>query len=59
MSNSMRWQPSTREKTFLRFLTHLAEIMGIKRKEICRSMAWHFWSVKRWDALSSFKFLAQ
>lgn len=54
----MRWHPINPEKTFLRFIRRLADLMGIPANEVCLPMAWHFWRHNRWDAFTAFRFLA-
>ena len=55
----MRWQPPLQERTFLRFLTELARLMGIPRKEIELTMAWYQYRQRGRSAVEYYLWLAR
>lgn len=54
-----RWQPSRREKTFLRFVRELARLMDVPSKEICLSYAHFYWKQKAMSAYEYFRHLVR
>lgn len=50
----MRWRPSERFPSFLRWLTRFAKYLGIERKCVCLPMAYHYYR-KGLDPFETFK----
>ena len=55
----MRWKPSTQEKTFLRFVRALAQMMDVPMKEICLSYAYFYWKQRFMSAHEYYRHLVR